>query len=137
MFLEFFVLPQNPLQSYDAYQSKLHDCDVERSVRTLPTSGEAAVPTPPSTPRSRKVQKNDSCFEIQGVLQALLGVDLTQIHGIGPYSALRIVAECGTDRKSPTTIHMVPAETVSRRSWRAPNRRVIAQSFACCLIFDV
>jgi transposase len=24
-------------------------------------------------------------------------VDLTQIHGLGPYSALRIVSECGTD----------------------------------------
>jgi len=25
------------------------------------------------------------------------GVDLTQIHGLGPYSALRLVAECGPD----------------------------------------
>lgn len=27
----------------------------------------------------------------------MLGCDLTQIHGIGPYLALKLVAECGTD----------------------------------------
>ena len=33
-------------------------------------------------------------------------IDLTQIHGLGPYSALRIVAECGTDRtRWPTVKH--------------------------------
>ena len=27
----------------------------------------------------------------------LAGVDLTQIHGLGPYLVLRLIAECGTD----------------------------------------
>jgi len=27
----------------------------------------------------------------------LIGIDLTQIHGIGPFLALRLIAECGTD----------------------------------------
>ena len=27
----------------------------------------------------------------------MLGVDLTQIHGLGPYLALKLVGECGTD----------------------------------------
>ena len=31
------------------------------------------------------------------VLYQLTGRDLTQIHGIGPYLALRLIAECGTD----------------------------------------
>jgi transposase len=30
-------------------------------------------------------------------LHALLGVDLTQIHGLGPSLALKLVGECGTD----------------------------------------
>ncbi|MFZ2313434.1 MAG: transposase [Methylobacter sp.] len=30
-------------------------------------------------------------------LYQLIGVDLTQIHGIGPFLALRLIAECGTD----------------------------------------
>lgn len=76
--------------------TKLHDCDVEieRSLRALPTE-DVAAPPPPR--RSRKVQKNDPPFDVRALLYALLGVDLTQINGIGPYSALRIIAECGTD----------------------------------------
>lgn len=36
----------------------------------------------------------------------MLGVDLTQIDGLGPYSALRIVAECGADMtRWPATKH--------------------------------
>ncbi|MEL7939015.1 hypothetical protein AAG620_17760 [Pseudomonas delhiensis] len=36
-------------------------------------------------------------FDVCTLLYHLVGVDLTQIHGIGPYWALRLVAECGTD----------------------------------------
>ena len=40
------------------------------------------------------------------MLYQLTGVDLTQIHGIGPYLALRLVSECGTDLgKWPTAKH--------------------------------
>lgn len=30
-------------------------------------------------------------------MHALTGVDLTQIHGLGPYLALKLIGECGTD----------------------------------------
>ncbi len=91
-----FALRQ-AIELYDTYQTKLQDCDaeIERSVRGLPTQDVAASGTPPR--RSRTTQKNEPTFEIRTVLHALLGVDLTQINGIGPYSALRIIAECGTD----------------------------------------
>lgn len=39
------------------------------------------------------------------MLYQLVGVDLTQIHGIGPYLALRLVAECGTDLSRWRTAH--------------------------------
>ncbi|WP_437787635.1 IS110 family transposase [Sorangium sp. So ce1097] len=100
-----FALRQ-AIELYDTYQNKLLVCDaeIERSVRALPKDGEGLPPAP--TPRSRKTQKNEPSFEIREVLHALLGVDLTQIHGLGPYSALRIVAECGTDMtRWPTSKH--------------------------------
>ncbi|XXU81011.1 transposase [Sorangium sp. So ce1151] len=100
-----FALRQT-IELYDTYQNKLLDCDaeIERSVRALPKDDEGASPAP--RPRSRKAQKNEPSFEIRAVLHALLGVDLTQIHGLGPYSALRIVAECGTDMtRWPTSKH--------------------------------
>lgn len=36
-------------------------------------------------------------FDVRSALYQLTGVDLTQIHGIGPFLALRLIAECGTD----------------------------------------
>ena len=47
--------------------------------------------------RHRTVQPNAVSFDVRPVLYQLSGVDLTQIHGIGPYLALRLIAECGTD----------------------------------------
>jgi transposase len=92
-----FALRQ-AIELYDTYQAKVQDCDaeIERSLRELPTDAAAAPPLPPRR-RSRSTQKNDPAFDVRPALHALLGVDLTQINGIGPYSALRIVAECGTD----------------------------------------
>jgi transposase len=91
-----FALRQ-AIELYDTYQAKLQDCDaeIERSVRALPREDASASPPPP--PRSRTKQKNELGFDVRPLLHALLGVDLTQINGIGPYSALRIIAECGTD----------------------------------------
>ena len=34
---------------------------------------------------------------MRAALFALLGKDLTQIHGLGPYLALKLIAECGDD----------------------------------------
>jgi transposase len=111
-----FALRQ-AIELYDAYQSKVRDCDteIERTVRALPTKG-AQVPAPPPVPapaaaaapptRPRKAARNEPRFDVQTVLNRLLGVDLTQIHGLGPSSALRIVAECGADMtRWPTVKH--------------------------------
>jgi transposase len=98
-----FALRQ-ALELYDTYQSKVQDCDVEveRSLRALEPLESSPVPAH----GKRKPQKNEPAFDVQSVLQTVLGVDLTQIDGIGPYSALRIVAECGTDMaRWPTAKH--------------------------------
>jgi transposase len=86
-----FALRQ-ALELYDFYQAKLSDCDVEieRALQALPKGPDAATP-----PRARQRGKNEPRFEIRSVLNTLLGVDLTEIHGLGPYSVLRIFAECG------------------------------------------
>lgn len=97
-----FALRQ-ALELHDFYQAKLSDCDVEieRALQTLPRGPEVATP-----PRARQRGKNEPRFEIRAVLTALLGVDLTEIHGLGPYSVLRIFAECGSDMtRWPTAKH--------------------------------
>jgi transposase len=97
-----FALRQ-ALELYDFYQAKLSDCDVEieRALQALPKGPDAATP-----PRARQRGKNEPRFEIRSVLNTLLGVDLTEIHGLGPYSVLRIFAECGSDMtRWPTAKH--------------------------------
>ena len=42
-------------------------------------------------------QPNGPEFDVRAALFALLGKDLTQINGLGPYLALKLIAECGDD----------------------------------------
>jgi transposase len=132
-----FALRQ-AVELYDTYQSKVVDCDaeIERIVRALPKDNRHTQELPPL--RRREPQKNEPRFEIQPVLHALLGVDLTQIHGLGPYSVLRIVAECGTDMtRWPTSKHFTSwltlapgskisgGKVLSSRTRRSTNRAAV------------
>lgn len=104
-----FALQQS-LELYDVYQEKIRGCDakIEEALRLL-------AATRPVTPdrradarasRSKRPQKNEPRFDIRSALHTLLGVDLTQIHGVGPYAALKLVSECGTDMtRWPTAKH--------------------------------
>lgn len=93
-----FALRQ-ALALYDVYQQKVADCDEEivGVLRGLNDGrGTPVTPLPADRGRGRK-QKNEPSFDIRVALYTLVGVDLTQIHGVGPYLALRLTAECGTD----------------------------------------
>ena len=102
-----FVLQQN-LELYDAYQQRIRDCDatIEAYLQSM-----AATVTPPVTPlppaRSRaKPKANEPRFEVRTPLHHLAGVDVSQLDGIGPYNALRLVSEIGTDMtRWPTEKH--------------------------------
>ena len=93
-----FALRQ-AVELYDFYSVKVEDCDreIERCLRVLNEHREPPKVALPVA-RSKSRPKHDPGFEVRDALYTLVrGVDLTQIHGLGPYSALRIVAECGTD----------------------------------------
>jgi transposase len=102
-----FVLQQN-LELFDAFQRQLSACDVaiEAHVQTL--AAQAPAPAGPlPTPRTRrKPCDNEPRFDMRTPLHQLTGVDLTQIDALGPYSALRLLAEIGTDMSRwPTEKH--------------------------------
>ena len=63
-------------------------------------------PTPRSRPcvtRRAGTSRRSTCAP---AFYTLLGADLSQIHGFGPYTVLRLVAECGDDMtKWPTAKH--------------------------------
>ena len=92
-----FALKQ-AVELYDVYLAKVDDCDkrIEAVLNELKTT----CPPPPAplpAPRHRTQQPNALSFPAREALHQILGVDLTQIHGLGPYLALKLVGECGTD----------------------------------------
>jgi transposase len=92
-----FALTQ-ALALYDFYQARVDECDAQiEAVLAVLTAKKASPRAPLPKARHRTVQPNAVSFDVRPVLYQLAGVDLTQIHGIGPYLALRLIAECGTD----------------------------------------
>ena len=56
--------------------------------------------------RRRTDQANGLAFYVRAALFALLGKDITQIDGLGPYLSLKLIAECGDDLSAwPSSKH--------------------------------
>ncbi|WP_035470102.1 IS110 family transposase, partial [Paraburkholderia tuberum] len=83
---------------YDFYQTQVTQCDqrIEIALKQL-QAGIEPVAAPLPAARHRGKQSNDFSFDVRAALYGMLGVDLTQIHGLGPYVALKLIAECGND----------------------------------------
>jgi transposase len=103
-----FALRQ-AVELYDFYQERIFECDkeIEQAVAKL-----NQAKTPPGTPmpkaRHRTRQRHEPDFALRSALYTLTGVDLTQINGFGPYTALRLIGECGDDMsKWATEKHFV------------------------------
>ena len=93
-----FALEQ-ALALYDAYQDKALACDarIEAVLKQLSFRRGREVGPLPSPRRGMRRQPNGPEFDVRTALFALLGKDLTQIKGFGPYLALKLIAECGDD----------------------------------------
>jgi transposase len=101
-----FALAQ-AVELYDFYQSKVAECDqrIEAVLAALKRSAVQPVESLPKA-RHRTRQPNAPAFDARAALHAILGVDLTQIHGLGPYLSLKLIGECGTDLSAwPTAKH--------------------------------
>lgn len=92
-----FALCQS-LALYDFYQTRILECDrkLEAALKALKIGKGHDVRHLPKV-RTKRRQVNTPDFEVRSTLYRVLGVDLTQIHGIGPSLALKLVGECGTD----------------------------------------
>src|SRR5438128_2395095 len=101
-----FALRQ-ALELYDFHRAKIAECDVEiEAVLRLLIEPRVPPETPLPSARHAKKTRNEITFDARPALYAMLGADLSQIHGFGPYTVLRLVAECGDDMtKWPTAKH--------------------------------
>lgn len=92
-----FALTQ-ALALYDFYQTRVDECDAKiQEVLSVLIAGKVLPSNPLPKARHRTAQPNAVNFDVRPILYQLAGVDVTQIHGLGPYVALRLIAECGTD----------------------------------------
>lgn len=101
-----FALTQS-LEFYDFYQSKMLECDrrLEAVLTELAADKTHDATTLPRA-RTKTKQVNTPSFDVRATLYGVLGTDLTQIHGLGPSLALKLVGECGTDLKAwPSSKH--------------------------------
>jgi transposase len=102
-----FALSQ-ALELYDTYQAKVAECD-KRIAAVLKRLKEAS-PTPADplpAARHKGRSSNPLTFDVREALHAVIGIDLTQIHGLGPYLALKLVGECGTDLSAWPALHLL------------------------------
>ena len=131
-----FGLQQN-LELFDTYQRQLTACDaaIERHLARLA----ARAPVPPSplpaARRRQKPQHNEPRFDLRTPLHQLTGVDLSQIDGIGPYNALRLLSEIGTDMSrwpNREALHLLaharPAEQDLGRTFAQQSHPAIGES---------
>lgn len=109
-----FALTQ-ALALYDFYQARVAECDAEIERTLVALNADKESPTPAlRAPRHKTRQPNAVSFDTRPLLYQLTGTDLTRINGIGPYLALRLIAECGTDlSRWPTAKHFTSWLTLS------------------------
>ncbi|MFM2391839.1 MAG: hypothetical protein RLZZ437_3394 [Pseudomonadota bacterium] len=95
-----FALTQS-LELYGFYQTKIEDCDrkLESAVAALTIRADGDIPALPKA-RTKRNRVNAPSFDVRAALYGVLGTDFTQIHGLGPSLALKLVAECGTDLRA-------------------------------------
>jgi len=113
-----FALRQN-LELYDTIQRQIRDCDaeVETLLHELARKHDKSKGTLPRPRCKFKFCDNEPRFEIRDPLFRLSGVDLTQIDGIAPYTALRLIAEIGADmNRWPTCKHFTSWLTLAPKN---------------------
>ena len=100
-----FALAQS-LDIYEFHQAKIAECDeqIEAVLDTLNADRQAPAESLPKIRHTRG--QNEPRFDVRSALYTLIGADLSQIHGFGPHTVLRLIAECGDDlSKWPTAKH--------------------------------
>jgi transposase len=116
-----FALRQN-LELFDACQTQITTCDqtIEAHVQSLVKPVKSPASPLPSPRTNRKPRDNEPRFDIRTPLHHIAGgVDLTQIDGIAPYTALKLISEIGTDMSRwPSEKHFTSWLTL------APNNKI-------------
>src|ERR1019366_6630804 len=112
-----FVLEQ-ALALYDVYQQKVAACDIRiesvlKELSSIRGRKEDARADGSGSPRRRSRQSNGPDFDVGKALHSLLGKDLTRIHGMGPYLALKLVSEWPSAKHFTSWLCLAPSNKIS------------------------
>src|SRR6516162_11630283 len=100
-----FALRQS-LELYDFHRTQIDACDAQIEAALDQLNLDRPAPEQPLPSMRHQGGPNEPRFDVRSALYTLLGADLSQVHGFGPYTVLRLVAECGDDmRKWPSAKH--------------------------------
>ncbi len=98
-------LPSASAQASRLLPNQVKQCDARIEPAPTRLKADKEAPTKPlPTPPHKTKASNAVAFDVRPSLYQIAGTDLTQIHGIGPYLALRLVSECGTDVSRWSTV---------------------------------
>lgn len=87
------------VELYDAYCSKISDCDVEieKILFKFKSKKEISEDDLKNHHLQKKLSKNAPLFNVQAHVERIAGVDLTEVPGINAITGLKILSEIGTD----------------------------------------
>lgn len=142
---QLVMLRQN-FKAFEFHQRQIAQCD-QAIAAQLAGLVEARPPASSELPAARlrgKPSKNEPRGELRAPLHRITGgADLSQIDGIGPYGALQLIAEIGTDMSRWRTEKHFTAWLTWRPAARSPaagcsvsklNPRPIAQRRSCAAV---
>jgi transposase len=105
---EHLLALQQAVEQYDVLAQQLQACDghIEGCLQAFVLDVEVEPPQPTPARPWRSSRSNPLSCEVQASLEAITGVDLTQIDGIESLTALQGISEIGRDMtRWPTSTH--------------------------------
>jgi len=119
------------LQLYDLHQAQIAACDqaIADCLATLTTPLPAPSAPLPAARTRFTTRGNEPPFDLRTPLHHLTGTDLSQIDGIGPYTAVRLIAEIGIDMtRWPSAQHFTSWLTLAPRNKISGGRLLSSQT---------
>jgi transposase len=92
-------------EAWQFYQKQMVQLDEKICQQLERMKSDRALPPLPPRPRTCGRQPNEPKFDVRAALYYVVGIDLTQIEGMGAQTALVIVSEIGTDLSKFATVH--------------------------------
>jgi transposase len=99
---------QQALEQYEFLQQQLRACEtqIEECLQAFVARVEGGPPQTAPAHKRRSRPRQAPSFDVHGYLNAMTGVDLTQIDGIDALTALKVISEIGLDMtRWPTGKH--------------------------------